>query len=123
MADTLKEYPRGSVAMGSGDLASVSNLKVKFSNGAKLVHTIRESPSGVVRGHKEVSGTFDVVVDSAGEERDWWGLVKSGEVKQFRVKMPGEVKNIAIASSDVDLEIPSDGPISETVAFVGKWID
>jgi hypothetical protein len=123
MSDELQQFPRGVVAMGNGDLTQVTNLKVKASNNAKLKHSLRKSPSGFVLGNKECSGSFDLDVPETGEERDWWGMVKDGTVKQLRIKIPGTTKAINIVASDLDLELPTDDAIHETVSFIGEIVD
>lgn len=123
MSDELLQYPRGTVAMGNGDLTQVVNLKLKVSRGAKLKHTLRKTPSGYTTGHQEVSGTFDVEIPETGEERDYWKMVATGEVKQLRVKIPGTTKALLIVASDLELELPSDDAIKETVSFIGALVD
>ena len=123
MSDELLNYPRGTVAMGNGDLTQIVNLKGKYSNNAKLKHTLRKSPSGFTLGHRECSGTFDLEIPETGEERDYWTMVKEGQVKQLRIKIPGTTKAINIIASDLDFELPSDDAIKESVGFIGELVD
>jgi hypothetical protein len=123
MSDELLNYPRGTVATGNGDLTQVTNLKGKYSNGAKLKHSLRKSPSGYTLGVKECSGSFDLEIPESGEERDYWSLVKDGTVKRLRIKIPGTTKAINIVVSDLDFELPSDDAIKETVSFIGELVD
>jgi hypothetical protein len=123
MSDDLLLFPRGVVAMGNGDLTQVVNLKGKYSNNAKLKHTLRKSPAGYTLGVKECSGSFDLEIPETGEERDYWSLVKAGTVKQLRIKLPGTTKAINIVVSDLDFELPSDDAIKETVGFIGELVD
>lgn len=105
--------------MQNGDLAQVTNFKVKLTNGAKLKHTLRKSPSGVVFGHRECSGSFDVEVPEGGEERGYWEMVANQEIKQIRIKIPGRTLAVDIATSDIEMELPSDDAIKITCTYVG----
>lgn len=119
MSQDLPIFPRGTVAMGSGDLTQVTTFKIKITNGAKLKHSLRKSPSGVTFGHREVSGSFDVEVPEAGEERDYWEMVAAGTIKTLRIKIPGRTLAVTIATSDIEMELPSDDAIKQTVSYVG----
>lgn len=123
MSDAFPNYPRGGIAMGNGDLVQVTNVKGKYTNGAKLKHSIKKTPSGYTLGHREVSGTFETEVPEGGMERDWWDLVRNGTVKQVRIKFPGTTKALDIVCSDLDFELPSDDAIKKTIGFIGQLVD
>jgi hypothetical protein len=123
MSDDLAQYPRGAVAMGNGDLIQVTNVKLKLSNGAKLKHTLRKSPSGFVLGHLECSGSMEIEIPETGAEKDYWTMVQNGDVNQIRLKLPADTRAVNIVASSMDLELPSDDAIKQTVEFVGEVVD
>lgn len=120
MADPLPYYPKGRIALGNGDLMDVENVKITVKNGAKLKHTLRRSPSGVVLGVKEVELSFEGTVSEAGYERDYIGAVLAGTVKQLRIKVPGETLTFTGVPTERGQELPLDDAIKFNVSWVGK---
>jgi hypothetical protein len=109
--------------MGNGDLIQVTNVKLKVTNNAKLKHTLRKSPSGFVLGHTECSGSMEIEIPEIGAERDFWTMVKEGEVNQIRLKLPADTRAVNIVASSLDIELPSDDAIKQTVEFIGEVVD
>jgi len=123
MADSeLKRHPRGQIALGAGELQQATLGDFTFTNNAKLKHTLRKTPSGVVLGTRECSGTIEVNLDEDGPERDWIGLVESGESKNFRFKMPLLTRTIEGVCSSVNAKLPLDDAVTLTISFVGKLL-
>lgn len=120
MADDLKVYPRGQLALGNGDLAQVHNVKHTVKNNGKLVHTIRQSPSGVTQGVKDTELTFDAVCDEDGFERDYFKMIMDGTIKQFRVKVPGETISVSGMATERSTELPVDDAIKYSIHVIGK---
>lgn len=120
MADDLKIYPRGQLALGNGDLVQVTNVKHVTKNNGKLVHTIRQSPSGVVKGVTDGELSFDAVCDEDGFERDYFKLIMDGTIKQFRVKVPGETISFTGMATERSLELPMDDAVKYSINVVGK---
>jgi hypothetical protein len=123
MADTTLLYPRGQIALGSGDLIDVTNVKLDLSNGAKQVHTIRQKGAGVTTGIEESTVSFDAVISDQGEERDYFVLLKKGRIRQLRLKVPGRTITINGTVSTLGLELPLDDAIKESITFIGKMDD
>jgi hypothetical protein len=123
VSDDLAQYPRGAVAMGNGDLIQVTSVKLKITNNAKLKHTLRKSPSGFVLGHLECSGSMEIEIPETGVERDYWEMVVNGAVNQVRLKLPADTRAVNIVASSMDIELPSDDAIKQTVEFIGEVVD
>lgn len=120
MSDTFNKYPRGSIAMGNGDLMQVINAKVSVKNGAKLKHTLRKKGAGATLGNEETTVTFDFEIPETGPEKDYIDLVQQGTVKQIRLKVPGKTYTVNGVFSSCDTELPLDDAIKGSVEFIGK---
>ena len=118
-----KLYPRGFIAMENGDLIQVTNIKVDHVNNAKQVHTIRKKGAGIVFGVEETTVSFDSVVDEEGPERDYLGMLKNGELKQIRLKVPGDTISVNGAVSALSKELPLDDTIKFSITFIGNTED
>ena len=120
MANDLLDYPRGQISLGTGKLAQATMTRMTYTQGRRLKHTIRRSPSGFVTGNHEVSGSISTIIDEEGPERDYFALVKSGAQKQFRYEIPGQGVVVVGVFSQVSAEIPTDDAVSVSADFVGK---
>src|SRR5574341_163494 len=123
MADDMKLYPRGAIAMGNGDLIDVTNVKVDKSNGLKLQHTLRQKGAGLSMGVEETMVSFDALVSEDGPERDYLKMLKKGTIKQLRVKLPCETLTINGTVSKRSVEIPLDDAVKYTIEFIGRCED
>ena len=119
MATEQKLYPRGRIAMDSGDLIDVTNVKFGTTNNAKQVHTIRQKGAGVTMGTEESTVSFDIVVSEDGLERDYVQLVKKGTIKQLRLKIPGATLTYNGVYRKFDGELPLDDTIKLSLEFIG----
>lgn len=123
MSDTiLRDYPTGQVQIGAADMASAASAKVSIKNNGKLVHTLRESPSGFVKGTRECDGTIETVVPATGPEYDYASKVNSGAAVQFRFKVPGKPFVIEGRFTSLDLEVPLGDTIKLNLTFVGAFV-
>lgn len=120
MSDEMLYYPKGRIAMGAGDLMDVESIKTNIKNNAKLKHTIRRSPSGVVMGTKEGSCSFDAILSEKGYERDYVSAILNGTIKQIRIKVPGETVTMSGVFTERDNDIPLDDAIKYSIQFIGK---
>ncbi len=123
MAAEQKIYPRGRIAMTTGDLVDVTNVKIDTTNNAKQVHTIRQKGAGITLGNEETTVTFDIVVSEDGEERDWLEALKKGLIKQLRLKIPGRTMTVDGAIKQLSTELPLDDAIKQSVTFIGHLQD
>jgi hypothetical protein len=123
MADDFKLFPKGQIALDSGDLIQVTNVKQETTTNAKVVHTIRRKGAGATLGVEESTLSFDAVCDEDGFERDYLKMVKKGTVKQVRIKVPGETLNFVGVASKRSLELPLDDAIKYTIEMVGRVDD
>ena len=121
MADKLKIYPTGSIAMGNGNLLQVTNVRhmVKTA-GSKIIHTIQQAARGVFRGPEESELSFDAVVDEDGYERDYLKMVKNGTIRQLRLKVPGETIAFEGMAHERSQEFAVDNAIKYAIAMIGK---
>lgn len=123
MADSeVPVYPRGQVSLGAGDLVQVTDVSFDYTNNGQLKHTLKKSPSGKTFGNKELSGSFTVIVDEDGLERDYFARVESGEEVNMRLKIPQLTKAIVGALSGISGSIPLDDAVELTVNWFGKFI-
>lgn len=119
MAD-VKFYPKGFVAMDNGDLVQVTSVKIDTSNNAKQIHTIRRKGAGITLGVEETTVSFDAVVDEEGVERNFFRRLQSGEIRQLRIKLPGETRTVDGVVKDESLELPLDDAVKYSIVFIGK---
>ena len=115
-------FPKGRVALGSGDLFSVTNIKATHTNNAKQVHTILENGVGMTKGVEESTITFDAVISEDGQERDWYTLVKTMKITRCRVKIPNETMTVEGAFKTRDFELPLDDSIKGSFEFIGHMV-
>lgn len=113
-------YPRGRIAMDSGDLMDVTDVTYDMVNNAKQVHTIRRRGAGTVMGNEETTVSFNVAISEEGEERDYFKAVQKGLVKQIKLKIPGRTISVEGRYTTVGLDIPLDAEIKERLTFIGK---
>lgn len=126
MADNeLKQYPRGQVSLGPGDLQQCTDFEWDYTNNAKLIHVLRvvNGPSGYTVGNRAVSFTFNIVIDEDGPERDYFDLVDTGKPQQARIKLPGAVtKAINGVISGIKGRITLEDGVQMTATGVGKFV-
>jgi hypothetical protein len=118
-----KIYPRGQIALASGDLIDVTNVKVSTTNNAKQVHTIRQKGAGITPGVEESTVSFDAAISEDGQERDYFALIKKSTIVNLRVKIPGETLSFEGAFTTRDFDLPLDSEIVLSMSFVGHLVD
>jgi hypothetical protein len=125
MNDTneLFEYPKGQCSFSPGGrLRQCTNVRLRIANGAKLKHSLAASPSGVVFGVRDLSGTLTVEIPKAGSERDYVDAVNKGTRKQMRVEIPGNGIVCEVVCTEADINVPLDDAVSVSVSFIGKLV-
>lgn len=120
MSDDVLYYPKGRIAVGTGDLMQVQDFSAEIKNGGKLVHTLRRSPSGVTQGLKEANVSFNAVLDEKGPERDYWTSVLSTVVKQMRGKFPGLTLTFNGIFTETKLDVSMEDAIKYSTSFTGN---
>ena len=118
-----KLYPRGQIALGSGDLIDVTKVSVTHTNNAKQVHTIRQKGAGFTTGTEETTVSFDMAISAEGQERDYFKSIKKALGQKLRVKIPGETMTINGVFKDRNFELPLDGEITASLMFIGHMED
>ena len=119
--DKLPMFVKGQISIGNGQLQFATTAKFSASNGAKLKHSMRRSPSGFVLGHNEVTGSLELDLTADGPERDWLKFLVKGEMKQALFEIPNMDTALNIVVSSTDIDMPSDDAIHQTVAFIGSF--
>lgn len=118
-----KIYPRGQIALGSGDLIDVTKVSYTHTNNAKQVHTIRQKGAGITLGTEETTVGFDAAISADGAERDYFKAVKKGLIQKLRIKVPGETITVNGAFKDRNFELPLDTEITLALMFIGHTED
>jgi hypothetical protein len=62
-------------------------------------------------------------VSEDGPERDYMKMLKRGDIKQIRIKIPGETITVDGSVSQRSLELPLDDAIKYTITFIGHIQD
>lgn len=122
-AQELKQFPRGQIAIGGGDLQQTTNFEWDYSNNAKLVHTLRKrAPAGVVLGNESVTFSGQMVVDEDGPEIDLFDAVATGNFFVVRLKMPGLTKGILGVINNVKGRFTLEDGVQFDYSGVGAFI-
>ena len=116
-------FETASIAMGNGDLVSVTNFDLTLGVNAKQVSTLRKKGAGTHKGEETCSVTFDCVVGENGEEADWIALVKTRTVKALRAKVPNRTMTINGEYGEVKIASSLDDAIKYSLSFVGHMDD
>ncbi len=117
---TFRDYPKGRLAQGSGDLIDVSDVSVNYVDGEKHVHTMRRNAAGSTTGGRAVNISFTTKLSEAGFERDWMGIYRRREVKQYRLKVPGQTFVLEGRLTQPSITSNVDGEITFVVGVVAK---
>ncbi len=121
MSDTMRLFPKAAIAQGAGDLVSVTNFNVDFTNNAKVKHTLRRKAAGITLGNEECTVKFDLEADETGLERDFITDVKRGTIKQLRIKLPGATTLVCKgAYSQASIDQPMDDACKVSMTFIGS---
>jgi hypothetical protein len=114
-------FGKAFIAQGSGDLVLVTDFSWNLENGAKQVHTLRQSGAGVAFGPEEGGCSFNFPVGENGFERDYVGDIQNRRLKQLRIKSPGgAVFTYNGAYKNLKLDASLDDATKGSVEFVGK---
>lgn len=114
-------YPKGSIAMGNGDLVQVVNFDHTLNNGAKQISTLRKGQAGITLGPGDSQADFESVIPETGMERNYYRDCQKGTVRQIRFKEPGGrtlVMNGVFSS--VKTSNPIDDAVKVSCTFIGK---
>lgn len=119
----LKRYPRGQMKM-AGDLVQVSDARFRHTNNARLLHTLRASPSGYVKGNSETSFDFTALIDEDGTERDWEEIARNAEGKTFQFIKPAADAAVVFGTLvQVEVSMAAGEPVTLTASGIGKFIE
>lgn len=118
--DEFLDYPKGRLAIGPGDLIDVYDTNFAFTDGEKIVATLRANPSGSTGGPRSAKGTFKSAISSNGFERDFWGPYQKRQTVNLRFKMPGKVIVIVGRYTEPQITSNIDNFIDFSVAVIGR---
>jgi hypothetical protein len=93
-ADDFLDYPKGTVAIGSGDLLDLFDWGFEGDDGEKIVATLRQNPAGSTFGTRSGKLNLSSAVSHLGFERDWLGTWQKRTVIEARLKLPGIVVSV-----------------------------
>lgn len=122
MADSndFLDYPKGVVAMGSGDLLDAADITLAFEDGEKVMATLRMNPAGSTHGMRSCTTTFKSLISKEGFERDYMTKYRKREVVQVRLKVPGMVFTATGRLSKPQIVANVDNAIEFSVSVMGK---
>lgn len=116
----FKDYPKGRLAQGSGDLIDVSDITLGYSDGEKHVNTLRQDGAGSTSGPRNTTLSFTSKISETGFERDWMGHYHKRSVLQYRLKVPGKTFTLEGRLSNPQIVSNIDGEIVFTVTVIVK---
>lgn len=124
MSDSeLLFFPRGQVSIDGSNPQTITDYDYDFTNGAKLKPTLRNPTGGVVLGPKAVSFSFNMLIDSDGEEIDVDQAVDTGEVMLFTLKFPGGITKVIIGVlNSASAKFSIDDGVARALKGVGKLV-
>lgn len=114
------DYPKGQVAMGSGDLLDCADITITFEDGEKVMATLRMNPAGSTHGMRSATATFKSLISNEGFERDYMTKYRKREVVKVRLKVPGLVFSCEGRLSKPQIVSNVDNAIEFTTSVVGK---
>lgn len=120
MADDFLDYPKGRIAVGAGDLHDAVDINLAYTDGEKVVHTLRNHAAGSTSGGRSVTLTYKSALSEKGYERNYMKHYYKRQVLQFRVKVPGKTHTVLGRLSEPNIVSNVDGNIEFTVKVVGK---
>jgi hypothetical protein len=121
--DLLPEYTKGQFSLSPGGrLRQCKNVRMSFTNGARLKHSMAASPSGYSTSYREVGGSFSTEIPKAGAERDYIDAVVTGKLKQGRLEIPGTTITVALVIGNVEIAAQDDDAVTMSISFIGKMV-
>ncbi len=111
------------IAMGSGDLLSVTDFDLTLSTNVKQISTLRQKGVGTFKGEETCVVTFNAKIGENGEEADWIALVKQRQFKALRVKVPNRTMTINGEYGEVKIASTLDDAIVYSLSFSGHMDD
>jgi len=107
------------IAMGNGDLLSVTDFDLTLNTNVKQVSTLLKKGAGTFKGEETTAVTFNAVVGEFGEEADWLALVKQRSVKTLRAKVPNRTITVVGEYGEVKIASTLDNVVTYSLSFVG----
>jgi hypothetical protein len=119
--DDLPDFPKGQFSMTpGGQLRQVTQVNMRLANGAKLKHSLAVSPSGFVKGTKDLGGSFTMEVPRKGLERDILENIDKATPQQGRLEIPGTAIVAKIVLTNADITASTEDAVQFRVDYIGK---
>lgn len=120
MADDFLDYPKGRIALGSGDLNDVSDFTLAYQDGEKHVNTLRKNGAGSTSGPRNCTLSVTAKISEAGFERDYMQNYRRRRPLLFRLKVADDTFSIKGRLSTLQIVANVDGEITFTFTVIGK---
>jgi hypothetical protein len=118
--DDFLDYPKGSLAVGPGDLIDVYDINAAFTDGEKIVATLRANPAGSTGGVRSCKVSFKSSLSSAGFERDFMGYWERRKKVNLRFKLPGKVITLVGRYTEPAITSNIDNFIDFSISCIGR---
>lgn len=119
----LFEYPKGQFSFSPGGrLRQCVDVELTISNGAKLKHSLAQTPSGVFTGSREASARWTAEIPKKGSERDYVDAVMKGSRKQARLEIPGNGIVLELVVGSVTITATLEDSVRVSCNAVGKLV-
>lgn len=118
--DDFADYPKGSVAIGPGDLIDVYSWTFDGEDGEKIVATLRQNPAGSTFGTRSGTLGFESAISHAGFERDFMGKWLKREVIEVRLKLPGITITVTGRFTKPNITGSVDDFVKFKISVIGK---
>jgi len=112
-------FPKGRLAIGSGDLNMVTDVTLDRNNNMKNHSTMRRPNAGQVAGSQDDSLEFTSSVGAEGFERDFDEPYRRKELVSARFKVPGKTYPFEGRYGNLNITSNVDGVITFKAKLVG----
>jgi hypothetical protein len=123
MADDFADYPKARVSIEGGDLIDCYDAALTYTDGEKVVNTLRQNPAGSTGGARSASLALKCAISQAGYERDFFGHYKKRKVVQARVKIAGKTHVITGRFTSPTVNSNVDNFVDFGIQLLGKAVE
>jgi hypothetical protein len=120
MSDEFGDFPKARVSIEGGDLIDCYDAALTYSDGEKVVNTLRQNPAGSTGGPRSASLALKSAISEAGFERDFFGHYKKRKVVQARVKISGKTFVVTGRFTNPTINSNVDNFVDFGITLLGK---